>query len=159
VKRLWKKSHSYLALQGEAGTGDEAGEREGPGQLLPGDEARHPHHQREDRQARCGGPRAAMPAHREQAVGSDRDFVRVPLTAQQQASLAQGGIAQIYHEFVEPREHAYAVSFEGEGWAGVAPVVVAVMAARDRLTFLELDLSRLDGSQDTAGLLTSIWYR
>ena len=89
----------------------------------------------------------------------DNEFVRVPLTPEQQASLAQGGIAQIYHEFVEPREHVYAVSFEGAGWAGVAPVPVAVLAARDRLTFLELDLSRLDGTQDTAGLLTSIWYR
>jgi len=89
----------------------------------------------------------------------DNAFVRVPLTPEQQASLAQGGIAQIYHEFVEPREHLYAVSFEGAGWASVAPVPIAVLAARDRLTFLELDLSRLDGGQDTAGLLTSIWYR
>ena len=89
----------------------------------------------------------------------DNEFVRVPLTPEQQASLAQGGIAQIYHEFVEPREHIYAVSFEGPGWTGTAPVPVSVLAARDRLTFLELDLSRLDGSADTAGLNTSIWYR
>ena len=89
----------------------------------------------------------------------DNEFVRVALTAEQQASLARGGIAQIYHEFVEPREHMYAVSFEGAGWTGVMPVPITVLAARDRLTFLELDLSHLDGERDAAGLLTSTWYR
>lgn len=89
----------------------------------------------------------------------DNELVRVPLTAEQQSSLSRGGIAQIYHEFVEPREHAYAVSFEGVGWETVAPVPVAVLAARDRLTFLELDLSRLDRGDASAGLQASVWYR
>jgi hypothetical protein len=89
----------------------------------------------------------------------ESEFVRVPLTVEQRSSLSMGGIAQIYHEFVEPREHTYAVSFEGEGWGTVAPVPIAVLAARDRLTFLELDLSDLDNRSGSAGLQASVWYR
>jgi len=36
---------------------------------------------------------------------------------------------------------------------------VAVETARDRLTFLELDLAGLNRNDETAGLATNIWYR
>ena len=89
----------------------------------------------------------------------DSDVVRVELSTEQRASLEQGGIAQIYHEFVEPREHVFAVSFTGKTWVEEEPVAVVVEAARDRLTFLELDLSHLNRDHEASGLLTSIWYR
>jgi hypothetical protein len=87
------------------------------------------------------------------------DVVHVALTPVQRTSLEQGGIAQIYHEFVEPREHLFEVGFTGDKWADAAPVAVKVEAARDRITFLELDLSRLQADLETSGLLTSVWYR
>lgn len=90
-------------------------------------------------------------------ITEDSDVVRVELTPEQRASLAQGGIAQIYHEFVEPRAHAFTVGFEGEGWPAAIPVTVD--ATRDRLTFLGLDLTRLDSSREAMGLLTDVWYR
>ena len=93
------------------------------------------------------------------AITEDNDIVRVPLTPEQRASLAQGGIAQIYHEFVEPREHVFGISFTGKGWVDEAPVAVVLEAQRDRLTFLELDLSQLDRGREASGLLTSVWYR
>jgi len=89
----------------------------------------------------------------------DNNFVRVNLTAEQRASLKSGGIAQIYHEFVEPREHIYQVSFSGETWSEATALTVPVEAVRNRLTFLELDLTRLDRKVDTLGLETSVWYR
>lgn len=92
-------------------------------------------------------------------IAEDGDVVRVELTPEQRASLEQGGIAQVYHEFVEPREHVYSVSFEGNGWPVAAAVPVTVDAARDRLTFLGLDLSRLDPNRGAMGLLTDVWYR
>jgi hypothetical protein len=91
-------------------------------------------------------------------IAEDEDVVRVELTPQQRISLEQGGIAQVYHEFVEPREHVISVSFEGTGWP-TAAVPVTVDTARDRLTFLGLDLSRLDPSREAMGLLTDVWYR
>ena len=91
-------------------------------------------------------------------IAEDEDVVRVELTPEQRLSLEQGGVAQVYHEFVEPREHVFAVSFEGNGWPA-ASLPVTVDTARDRLTFLGLDLSRLDPSREAMGLLTDVWYR
>lgn len=93
------------------------------------------------------------------ALTEENDVVRVALTQTQRESLEQGGIAQIYHEFVEPREHVFVVSFTGAAWAEAQPVAVAVEAARDRLTFLELDLGGLDRDREVSGLATSVWYR
>lgn len=92
-------------------------------------------------------------------IAEENEIVRVALSVEQQRSLEQGGIAQVFHEFVEPRAHTFAVSFAGSSWTGAAPLSVTVEATRDRLTFLELDLSRLDPNQPTLGLLTSTWYR
>lgn len=92
-------------------------------------------------------------------ITEDEDVVRVELTPEQRASLQQGGIAQVYHEFVEPREHVFSVGFEGDGWPAAATIPVTVDTARDRLTFLGLDLSRLDPSREAMGLLTDVWYR
>ena len=89
----------------------------------------------------------------------ENDIFRVELTPDQRRSLEQGGIAQIYHKYVEPREHRFDVSFAGGAWTGAEPVAVNVDAARDRITFLELDLGRLDHKAEAGGLLTSVWYR
>jgi hypothetical protein len=102
---------------------------------------------------------AGKPAPSAIVITEDDDVVRVELTPEQRASLAQGGVAQVYHEFVEPRAHVFAVGFEGEGWPAAAAVSVTVDAVRDRLTFLGLDLTRLDPSREAMGLLTDVWYR
>ncbi len=91
-------------------------------------------------------------------IADEEDVVRVELTSLQRIALEQGGIAQVYHEFVEPREHVISVSFEGTGWPATS-VPITVDAARDRMTFLGLDLSRLDPGVATMGLLTDVWYR
>lgn len=93
------------------------------------------------------------------ALGEEVDVVRIDLSPEQRASLERGGIAQIYHEFVEPREHVLTVSFSGPQWSEAPPVNLTVEAARDRLTFLELDLSQLDRNREALGLVTSVWYR
>jgi hypothetical protein len=92
-------------------------------------------------------------------IAEEEDVVRVELTPEQRASLEQGGIAQVYHEFVEPREHVFTVTFEGDGWPASSALPITVDTARDRLTFLGLDLSRLDPSREAMGLLTDVWYR
>jgi hypothetical protein len=92
-------------------------------------------------------------------VGEDDEIVRIELTPEQRASLEQGGIAQLYHEFVEPREHVIQVSFAGTAWQSTSPVAVTVETERDRLTFLELDASKLERGQLASGLTTSVWYR
>ncbi len=87
------------------------------------------------------------------------NLIEVPLSHEQQESLRMGGIAQVYHEFVEPRPHEFEIRFDGGGWnpAIVHPIVVE--AARDRLTFLELDLTNLNRASADAGIRANVWYR
>jgi len=87
------------------------------------------------------------------------DVVHVELTPLQRVSLENGGIAQIYHQFVEPREHTFEVGFTGDRWTDSNPVAVKVEAARDRITFLELDLSGLGADRAASGLTASVWHR
>lgn len=93
------------------------------------------------------------------SISEEGEVVHATLTPEQCASLAQGGIAQIYHEFVEPRAHALEVRLEGGSWSASPASTVALEATRDRLTFLELDLSRLDRTLASTGLVTRVWYR
>ena len=92
-------------------------------------------------------------------LSEDNDVLRVPLHAAEHASLQQGGVAQVYHRFVEPRAHLYTVGFAGAEWAGVPAVEVPVTAARDRITFVELDLSRLTPDPAAPGLAAKVWLR
>jgi len=93
------------------------------------------------------------------SIAEDGDITHTALTREQCASLANGGIAQIYHEFVEPRAHSLEVRLEGGAWETAPSSTVALEAARDRLTFLELDLSQLNREQASRGLVTRVWYR
>jgi hypothetical protein len=92
-------------------------------------------------------------------LGQSDEVLRVELAPHQKAALQQGGVAQIFHEFVEPRVHEFNVSFSDGSRDDTDPIVVAVEASRDRLTFLELDVSRFDPNKDAMGLVTNIWYR
>lgn len=92
-------------------------------------------------------------------LSKEDEVIRVALTPAQRASLAQGGIAQVYHRFVEPRAHAFAVTFTGEAWTDAEPATVTVEAARDRITFLELDLTHLEPRAASSGLQTLVWHR
>jgi hypothetical protein len=91
------------------------------------------------------------------AIAEDGEVAHITLTDADRASLAQGGIAQIYHEFVEPRAHALEVRLEGGAWDTRPASVVTLSAERDRLTFLELNLSSAGTS--LASLNTRVWYR
>lgn len=91
------------------------------------------------------------------SIAEEGDVTHVPLTDADRASLAKGGIAQIYHEFVEPRAHALQVKLEGGAWDTRAPSVVTIEAPRDRLTFLELNLD--SAATTLSSLNTRVWYR
>jgi prefoldin subunit 5 len=91
------------------------------------------------------------------SIADDGEITHVTLSDTDRASLALGGIAQIYHEFVEPRTHALEVRLEGGAWDARPASVVTLEAARDRLTFLELDLGSANAS--LASLNTRVWYR
>jgi len=86
------------------------------------------------------------------------DTYRVTLTNLDRSALAEGGLAQLFHSFVEPRELHFHVSVQGEGWNGSADHPVVVEPERDKLNFLQLDLSSL-GSSPQASIPTRTWVR
>ncbi len=91
------------------------------------------------------------------SIAEENEVTHVTLSDADRASLAQGGIAQIYHEFVEPRAHALQVKLEGGAWDARPASVITLDAPRDRLTFLELDLSAAVTA--LSPLNTRVWYR
>jgi hypothetical protein len=91
------------------------------------------------------------------SIAEENEVTHVTLSDADRASLAQGGIAQIYHEFVEPRAHALQVKLEGGAWDSRPASVVTLDAPRDRLTFLELDLSSSVTALST--LNSRVWHR
>jgi hypothetical protein len=85
--------------------------------------------------------------------------VRIALDAAQADALARGGVAQIFHEFVEPRAHELALRLEGDGWDEAGEALVGFDAPRDQLTFLELDLSTLDPADPASAPRSQVWRR
>jgi hypothetical protein len=105
----------------------------------------------------AGVPNAAAPEEiRFREEGGDT--YRVAISATEREALAQGGLAQLFHAFVEPRELRFLVSLEGDGLASTPERHVVVTPERDRLTFLELDLAAA-GAGSEGMIPTRVWVR
>jgi hypothetical protein len=89
----------------------------------------------------------------------DGATVRVTLDDATRTALANGGAAQLLHEYVEPRDLVLEIAFEGTAWTGHPPFEVAVAPARDRLTFLELDAAGVDPAAPGQPLAARAWTR
>ncbi len=104
-----------------------------------------------------GGRAGRLPAG--VVVGDGDDRLQVPLTDGQRDALAAGGVVQVMHRLVEPRDHQLDLVFTGAAGDTLEAAVVPVTAERDRLTFVELDLDGLAaGAVDTAPAAT-VWRR
>jgi hypothetical protein len=87
----------------------------------------------------------------------DGDTLTVPLTDAHRASLRKGGVVQVFHGFVEPREQVVEVAIIGERWPRGDKGFVTLDPARDRLTLLRLDLSSVKPEQGAASIQASKW--
>lgn len=91
---------------------------------------------------------------------ADGPALRVSLGEHVQAALARGGSAELLHRLVEPREQRWELSFEGAGWTEEsAPFELALDPERDRMTFLEIDVSSLRPDRADAQPVTRRWVR
>jgi hypothetical protein len=86
----------------------------------------------------------------------DGTIHRVPLSPGDLDALARGGRTQVFHAYVEPRAQTLAVTLAGAAGAG-APGYVTLDPTRDRITFLELDLSGVGASADGTALRARSW--
>jgi hypothetical protein len=88
------------------------------------------------------------------------ETVRAPLTDPDRVSLAGGGILQVYHEFVEPREATWELVLTGVDGRALHPVYLTMEPERDQLNFLELDLTGLTATgEDPAGIEARAWVQ
>ena len=87
----------------------------------------------------------------------DGDTLSVPLTAEHRASLQRGGIVQVFHGFVEPREQVVEIAISGDRWPGGDRGFVTLDPARDRLTLLRLDLSPVQAVRGAPSIQANTW--
>jgi hypothetical protein len=85
------------------------------------------------------------------------DTLTVPLTPEQRLSLQKGGVVQVFHGFVEPREQVVEVAITGDRWPAGDAGYVTLDPARDRLTLLRLDLSTLRSDQGVPSIQANTW--
>lgn len=81
----------------------------------------------------------------------------VPLSAEERESLARGGVLQLFHGFVEPREQVMSVTLAGSGWPAGERGYLTLDPARDRLTLLRLDLAAADPTRGASAITASTW--
>ncbi|HKQ59162.1 MAG TPA: hypothetical protein VJY35_14975 [Candidatus Eisenbacteria bacterium] len=87
----------------------------------------------------------------------DGDTLSVPLSAEHMASLQHGGVVEVFHGFVEPREQVVEVAIAGDRWPAGNAGFVSLDPARDRITFLRLDLSRVRPDGGAASIEATTW--
>lgn len=87
----------------------------------------------------------------------DGAAVEVPITAADAGALADGGVMQVFHACVEPREQVVAFRVAGDGWTGAPAGYMTLSPDRDRLTLLEIDLSGAQPTDGGAGVHARAW--
>lgn len=70
------------------------------------------------------------------------DAVSAALDDVARRALASGGLLEVFHEFVEPREQVLEITIQARGWDHEARAFVVMAPDRDRRNVLELDLAR-----------------
>jgi hypothetical protein len=87
----------------------------------------------------------------------DGDTLRVALSGEQQTSLREGGVVQVFHGFVEPREQIIEVGITSELWPAGDSGFLTLEPLRDRLTFLRLDLTTVVPAGGAVSISASTW--
>jgi hypothetical protein len=95
-------------------------------------------------------------AERIDLVLEQGETISAKLTDEQRAALARGGVLEIFHGLIEPREQLIEMSIDGLGLPGESGFLT-LAPERDRLTFLKLDLTPLGNGQGAASIRASTW--
>ncbi len=83
--------------------------------------------------------------------------LEVPLTAADASALADGGVMQVFHANVEPREQVVEFRIGGAAWAGSPAGYMTLVPDRDRLTLLEIDLTGTVPADGGSGAHARAW--
>jgi hypothetical protein len=85
------------------------------------------------------------------------DTLDVPLTSEICESLRHGGVLQLCHRLIEPREQLLSIAIAGGHWDGSGAGYVTLDPARDQISFLRLDLSTAKPSEGASSMAASRW--
>lgn len=85
------------------------------------------------------------------------DAIAVTLTDEHRESLRRGGVIQVFHGRVEPREQVVGVRLAGDRWPVAEAGHVTLDPARDRTTLLRLDLGGAGADQGAGGIRATTW--
>lgn len=97
-----------------------------------------------------------VPARME-LIDEEGKVTRVEFDPATRTGLAEGGIAELLHELVEPRRQTWEVRCSGEAWEASAPGYVTFTPGRDRINVLELDWSGVDPGAGAGDLAAALW--
>jgi hypothetical protein len=89
-------------------------------------------------------------------VLDDGTRLDVPLATGPRASLAAGGVLEVFHGLIEPREQSIAIAAIGRG-AAADSGFVTLDPEHDRLTFLRLDLSNMTPGSAASSIAATSW--
>jgi hypothetical protein len=78
------------------------------------------------------------------------------MTAAEREALHGGGVVQVTHALLEPRDQTWSLALCGGGW-DATPAYLSIDPARDALTYLEFDLTRTRPDEGAAGLHPVTW--
>ena len=87
----------------------------------------------------------------------DGDTLTVSLTEEHRAALRMGGVVEVFHGFVEPREQVVEIAIRGDRWPAGDRGFVTLDPERDRLTLLRLDLSKVQPDRGAASIQANTW--
>ena len=85
------------------------------------------------------------------------DTLDVPLSAEVCESLRHGGVLQLCHRLIEPREQLLSIALDGGRWIGSGAGYVTLDPARDQVSFLRLDLSSAKPAEGASSMAASRW--
>jgi len=75
----------------------------------------------------------------------------------QRRSLQRGGVLEVFRGLLEPRRQVLELRLEGEGWSQAGAGFVTFEPARDRLTFIRLDLSDATPARGLSSARATTW--
>lgn len=86
------------------------------------------------------------------------EMTDVALRSGQLQSLEQGGLVQIYHALIEPREQTWEIALGGGEWSEPSTTYLTFKPQRNRLNYLMVNLDGADPRLETTGLKATAWF-
>ena len=90
-------------------------------------------------------------------VLEDGTRIAAAIDSTQRAALKHGATFEVFHGLIEPREQVIDVAFLGDGWSRTGHGFITLEPARDRITFLKLDLSQSSPARGITSVIAGTW--